>query len=283
MDVAADNRTRSDRRRPRALVVANEAVSGAEMRDGLLDQLGERINEVFVVAPAITDSGLEYVLGDVDGAIGPAEERLRQTLDELRGAGIEADGEVGDSDPLQAIQDEVLKFQPDQVVVVAHRDEDGGFAERGLLEQAERDLELPVTELVIDAGAEPHVIDVKRTEAGAGRDRGWRPSRNWPPLTPRNVAGILVAVIGTVLLGILAAKAAGGANGPDLEEGRLGAAEAATILIAIGLALINLAHVVGLFLFQSVGYEGIWSRFFSRLSLIGTPVALVVAAILTFS
>jgi hypothetical protein len=269
--------------RKRALVVANEAVSGAELRDRLLDQLGESIGEVFVVAPAITDSGLKYALGDVDGAIGPAKERLRRTLVELRGAGIEADGEVGDSDPLQAIQDELLKFQPDQVVVVGHRDEDGTFAEKGLLEQAERDLELPVIELMVDGADKPHVLDVKRTEAGAGRDRGWRPSRNWPPLTPRNVAGILVAVVGTVLLGILAAKAVGNARGHDFEEGRLGATEAATILIATALALINLAHVVGLFLFQSVGYEGIWSRFFSRLSLIGTPIALVVAAILTFS
>ncbi|HWM64057.1 MAG TPA: hypothetical protein VNP96_08750, partial [Solirubrobacterales bacterium] len=63
-------------------------------------------------------------------------------------------------------------------------------------------------------------------------------------------------------------------------EGRLGAACAASILIAMFLALINLAHVVGLFLFQSVGYQGIWNRFFSRLSLIGTPTAIVAVLLL---
>jgi hypothetical protein len=280
MDVVAGNRPPSDRRRPRALVVANEAVSGAELRDSLLDQLGRQIGEVFVVSPALTDSGLKYTLGAVDEAIAPAQERLRRTLEELRGAGIEADGEVGDSDPMLAIQDELLEFQPDQVVVVAHRDEDGAFAEKGLLEQVERDLELPVTELVVDGGREPHVLEVKQTKAGAGRDRGWRPSRNWPPMTTRNVGGILVAIVGTLVLGILAAMAAGDANGPDLEEGRLGAAGAATILIATAMALLNLAHVVGLFLFQSVGYEGVWSRFFSRVSLIGTPIAVIAALLL---
>jgi hypothetical protein len=267
----------------RALVVANEAVSGAELTNGLLTQLEQPTADVFVVAPAIDESGLQYTLGDVDGAIGPAEERLRRTLEELRAAGIEAEGEVGDADPMQAIQDEVLKFGPDQIVLIGHRDKDGTFAEKGLLEQAERDLDLPVTELVVDHDAAPHVLDVKRTQAGAGRGKGWRPSANWPPLTARNVFGIVVAIVGTLLLGILAAKAVGDASGADLEEGRLGAAGAATILIATGMALINLAHVVGLLLFQSVGYEGTWSRFFSRLSLTGTPIAVIVALLLTFA
>jgi hypothetical protein len=266
----------------RALVVANEAVVGAELREKLLGQFGEGIGEVFVVAPAIADSGLGHVLGDIDRAIGPAEERLRQTLAELRRAGVPANGEVGDSDPLQAIQDELSKFHPDQIVVIAHRDEDGAFAERGLLEQAERDLELPVAELVVDGMPEPHVVGVKHSERGAERDRDWRPSSNWPPMTTRNVLGIVVAVVGTVLLAILAAKAVGDASGRELEESRLGASEAATILIAIGIALINLAHVVGLFLFQSVGYDGMWSRFFSRLSLAGTPVAVAIVAVLAF-
>jgi hypothetical protein len=264
----------------RALVVANEAVTGDELRSGLIERLGRPIDEVFVVAPALNASALEYTLGDVDHAIAPARERLSRTLRELQAAGIEAHGEVGDSDPMQAIQDEVVKFHPDQILLVAHRDEEGAFAERGLLDQAERDLDMPVTELVVDKQPEPHVLDVKRTESRAGRGRGWEPSRNWPPLTRRNIAGIIVAMIGTLLLGALAALAVGDAGGHDLEEARLNAAAAAAILIATGMALINLAHVVGLFLFQSVGYEGIWSRFLSRISLIGTPIALLIAILL---
>ncbi len=280
--MATDTRDESKRtdERSRALVVANEAVAGAELREGLIQQLGDRIGEVFVVVPAMPDSGVKYMLGDVDGAIEPAEERLRRTLEELRGAGISADGEVGDSDPLLAIQDELLKFHPDQIIVVAHRDQDGAFAEKGLLEQAERDLEMPVTELVVDKAGEPHVLDVEHTRAGAGRKRGWRLSGNWPPLTRQHMFSIAVAVIGTLLLGVLAAEAVGDASGHDLEEGRLDAAAAATVLIATAMALLNLAHVVGLFLFQSVGYEGMWSRFFARISLVGTPIAVVAAVIL---
>jgi hypothetical protein len=268
----------------RALVVVNEQVAGDELRDALLAHLSTGVSEVFVVAPALADSGLKHTMGDIDDAIEPARERLRDTLEELRDAGLNADGEVGDSDPVQAINDEIIKFGPEQILVVAHRDAEGAFAEKGLLEQAERDFDLPVTELVVNRDAEPEVLDVKSSNAVAGRKKGWRPSYNWPPLSRRDVIGILVAVIGTLALGALAAECVGDATGAnDLEEGRLGAACAASILIALAMALINLAHVVGLLLFQSVGYEGIFSRFFARLSLLGTPVAIAVVLLLQLS
>jgi hypothetical protein len=265
----------------RALVVVNEQVAGSELRDALLAHLDQSVSEVFVVAPALADSGLKHTMGDIDEAIEPARERLRSTLQGLRDAGLSANGEVGDSDPVQAISDEIVKFDPEQILVVAHRDEEGAFAEKGLLEQAERDFDLPVTELVVNRDAEPEVLDVKSSDPGAGRKKGWRPSPNFPPLSRRDLFGIFVAVVGTLLLGVLAAECVGDATGShDLEEGRLGGACAATILIALAMALINLAHVVGLFLFQSVGYEGIFSRFFARLSLFGTPAAIVIVLIL---
>ena len=263
----------------RALVVANEAVAGEELRERLIRELSDGTSKVFVVAPALAGSALKHYMGDVDDAIEPAGERLRRTVEELRDAGIDAEGEVGDSDPMVAIGDEIQKFHPDQVLVVAHRDEDGAFAEQGLLEQLERDLDLPVTELIVESErSEPHLIDVERTEAGAARDRGWRPSGNWPPLAGRNVVGILVAVLGTLLLGVLAAQCVGDAPGDtNHEEGRLIAACAVRILVALAMALVNLANVVGLFLFESVRYEGVFSRFFARLSLIGTPIAVIVS------
>lgn len=155
--------------------------------------------------------------------------------------------------------------------------------EKGLLEQAERDFDLPVLELVVSNEAQPELLGAKSTRPVAGRRRGWRrPSYNWPPFTRREVGGILVAIVGTLLLGVLAAKgvADSHSNGNDHEEGRLGAEAAAALLIALGMTLVNLAHVVGLFLFQSVRYDGIFSRFFARLSLIGTPIAVAVSAVL---
>jgi hypothetical protein len=259
----------------RVVVVANEAVSGKELRESLVAHLGDDGNgSVFVVAPALVESSFKYQLGDVDAAVGPANRRLQRTLEELREAGIDAEGEVGDSDPMVAIGDEMQKLHPDRVLVVGHRDEDGVFAEKGLLKQMQRDLELPVTELVVEKDrSNPHVLDIKEIDPGAERGNGWRPSANLPPLSRRDIAGIGVAIVGTLLLAFLAADCAG-------EPGGISGACAARILIATAAALINLAHVVGLLLFQSVGYRGMWSRFFARLSLIGTPTALVVSLLL---
>jgi hypothetical protein len=266
----------------RALVVVDEQVAGRELREALLGHLGRGTSEVFVVAPALVDSGLKHTMGDVDDAIEPARERLEATLEELRQAGFEASGEVGDSDPVQAIRDEIVKFEPEQILVVAHRGEEEAFAEKGLLEQAERDFDLPVLELIVNRDSEPEVLDVKSSDPVAGRRKGgWRPSYNWPPLSRRDLAGIAVAVIGTLVLGALAAKGVANAgNAHDHEESRIDWPAAALILIALAIALVNLAHVVGLFLFQSVRYEGVFSRFFARLSMIGTPIAVAVGIVL---
>jgi hypothetical protein len=263
-------------------VVANEEISGERLVESVLGRLGRGVKEIFVVAPALADSALDHIMGDVDAAIPSARVRLEGTLQAFSEAGVEARGEVGDSDPIQAMRDEVVKFEPDQILVVAHRDEEGAFAEKGLLEQAERDFDLPVLELVVTREQDPELVDVKSTKPVAGRRKGWRPSYNWPPLTRREIAGILVAIIGTILLGVLASKGVADShgNGNDHEENRLGVEAAAVVLIALGMALINLAHVVGLFLFQSVRYDGIFSRFFARLSLIGTPIAIVISAVL---
>jgi hypothetical protein len=266
----------------RALVVADEKIQGEQLVGSVLGRLGQGVEEVFVVAPALADSALDHIMGDVDAAIPAARERLEATLEEFRAAGVTARGEVGDSDPIQAMRDEVVKFEPDQILVVAHRDEEGAFAEKGLFEQVERDFDLPVLELVATNEENPELLDVKSTKPVAGRRKGWRPSYNWPPLTRREIGGILVAIVGTILLGILAAKGVADShgNGNDHEENRLGVEAAAAVLIALALALINLAHVVGLFLFQSVRYDGIFSRFFARLSLFATPVAVVISAFL---
>lgn len=97
----------------------------------------------------------------------------------------------------------------------------------------------------------------------------WRPSGNLPPFTRLDIVGILVALFGTMALILLAATTA------DQDSGSLGSVSAGRILIAVGASLVNLAHVVGILLFESVGYHGVFERFFAKLSLIGTPVAIV--------
>jgi hypothetical protein len=99
----------------------------------------------------------------------------------------------------------------------------------------------------------------------------FRASANLPPLTRTDIFGIAVAVIGTAACIMLAATTANG------DAGTYGFVSAGRILIAIGISLINLAHVVGIFLFESVDYHGTYQKFFARMSLFGTIGAVVLS------
>ena len=99
-------------------------------------------------------------------------------------------------------------------------------------------------------------------------------SENLPPLTKRDIAGLVVAILGTIALILLAVTTA------DSDSGDIGGLAAARLLIATFVTLINLAHIVGIFLFESVNYHGVFERFFSKMSLIGTPIALVISLLL---
>lgn len=88
-------------------------------------------------------------------------------------------------------------------------------------------------------------------------------SENLPRFSRGDLAGMVMGVTGTIVAIVLAAAG----PGPQTTAG------AAAILIAI--SLVNMAHVVGLTLFESVHYRGGFARFFRYLSLTGTPAAIV--------
>jgi hypothetical protein len=270
----------------RALVVVDEEVSGEELTRSLLDHLKDGLGEVFVVAPALPDSKLDLLMGNVDEAIPPAKERLEATLAQLREAGLDARGEVGDADPIQAMSDEIVKFDPEQVILVAHREDDGP-AEKELLSQAERNFEVPVLQIVVDraedGAEEPKVLDVQSTTPGADAGRGTSTAyKGLPELSRRDVLGIVVAIVGTIILGVLTAAgfSADHVKGGDHEESRLGTEVIAMALISIGFAPINLGHITGLLIFQGVRFQGRPTKFMARTSLYGTPVAVLACVVL---
>jgi hypothetical protein len=98
-----------------------------------------------------------------------------------------------------------------------------------------------------------------------------RASANLPPLSRMDLLGLAVAVIGTATCIILAATTANG------DGGTFGFVSAGRILIAIGVSLFNLAHIVGIFLFESADYHGKYQKAFANLSLWGTLGAVVLS------
>jgi len=135
----------------RILVVANETVGGS----ALLEQIRRRsegVDEhVLVVVPAL-NSPLKHWTSDEDGAREAAQERLETSLAAMRAAGIDASGEVGDSDPLQAIEDALRTFAPDELIISTHPPDRSHWLERGVVAGARERFALPVTHVVVDLG-----------------------------------------------------------------------------------------------------------------------------------
>ncbi len=99
----------------------------------------------------------------------------------------------------------------------------------------------------------------------------WRASQNMPPLTREDVISIAVAALGTAVVVLIAIVSAGG------EHGHYSDVTIARTLIATGILLINMAHVVGILFFESVDYHGPFQHFIARLSTFGTIAAIIVS------
>jgi hypothetical protein len=144
---------RRDDGRKRILVVANETVAGERLREEVRRAAAEGPAEVLVVSPAL-NSPLRHWASDEDTARARAQERLETSLARLREAGIEARGEVGDSDPLQAIEDALRTFGADEIVISTHPEGRSNWLERGIVSGARERFAVPITHVVVDLQAE---------------------------------------------------------------------------------------------------------------------------------
>jgi hypothetical protein len=273
----------------RFLVVAAAEIDGTEVRNAVAERAGDSQAEVRVMAPSLTETRFQHAAGAIDDARERAQARLEHSLEELRRAGIEATGEVGDADLRLAIQDSLQSFDADEILVVAHQDHAPPMEAQGI-DEAEQSFGAPITEIYVSGEGEsaPHVEAVEHkeptAEKRAGTDEVEGRSHNFPPFSPFDIFSILVALVGTGVLVVLAADCGGDESfnvegGFSEGGGSFGACEV-RLLIAGLVGLVNLAHVVGLMLFQSGPYRGVGRKAFSWMSLIGTPVAIVVSLLI---
>ena len=139
----------------RILVVANQTIEGAALLREIANRTaGKRCSELLLVCPALAGSRLQHLASDIDGPRAEAEQRLERSLAALRGAGVQADGVVGDDDPFAAATDALASFGADEVIISTLPPESSRWLERGVVEQLRRDVPLPITHVVVDRDAE---------------------------------------------------------------------------------------------------------------------------------
>ena len=141
----------------RILVIANETVGGETLREEIRRRAADYDERVRVICPTLL-SRVRFIASDEDAARAQAHERLDHSLSRLREIGVNVEGEVGEADPLQAIEDALRTFSPDEIIVSTHPEGRSLWLERGIVQAARERFDVPITHIVVDLEAEREEI-----------------------------------------------------------------------------------------------------------------------------
>jgi hypothetical protein len=141
----------SDVSAKRLLVVTTVPVDGAVLRDRVHEHAGAGA-EVRIVAPASDLSPLQWLATDEDAAREEAAEIAKEAERAVRPEARVVETEVGDTDPVQAIEDALRQFPAEEVLVVTRPGDEAGWLEEDAAAEASERFGVPVTHLVLDAG-----------------------------------------------------------------------------------------------------------------------------------
>ena len=162
-------------------------------------------------------------------------------------------------------------------MISTHTPERSKWLEQDVIEKARHEIAQPVTHVVVDDAGDRTVAEVERV-----KDAGLPPEQTKPNVTAyelprmpaRDLAGILVGLGGTLVLGILAVICAG-----NVSEQGMSAGCAIRIGFAVAAFIVTVFHVAALLFFGSVRYRGRWSNFAATTLLLGIPPAILISLI----
>jgi hypothetical protein len=121
------------------LVVANETVIGEPLLAKIRDRAAQGDASFLIISPQSDPS---------EGSHPEAERRLRRALAELRGAGVDAHGQVAHPDPFSAAIEAIREERIDEIIVSTFGPERSGWLRRDLIERLRNETNLPVEHVV---------------------------------------------------------------------------------------------------------------------------------------
>jgi hypothetical protein len=133
------------------LVVANRTAGSDELLDALRERAARGPARFHLVVPA-TARGVSWI-ADMNAGGDAAEHDLEGALERLRQAGLEADGECGDPDPVAAVQDAANRGSYDEVIVSTLHKHMSRWLKLDLPRKAAHATGLPVTHVQAKAKA----------------------------------------------------------------------------------------------------------------------------------
>jgi hypothetical protein len=118
----------------KVIAVAAEPIDAQVLRQAIGDKEAEQA-EVLVVAPAL-NSKVRFWVSDPDPGIERAQEVADESAERMEEQGVDAVPDTGEPDPLQAIQDALVTFEADAIVLCTHPDGEANWQEEGVVEKA---------------------------------------------------------------------------------------------------------------------------------------------------
>jgi hypothetical protein len=125
----------SPRERDHVLVIANQTIVGGPLLQAIRERASARPTDFTLVAPA-----------DEEGV----QARLDLALAQLKEAGIDATGHIGDADPVTAALNAVHDEQVDEIIVSTFPEATSGWLRRNVVGRIESGAERPVKHVVTE-------------------------------------------------------------------------------------------------------------------------------------
>ena len=149
----------------RHMVVANQTLGHEALLRAIRERAASAASEFWLVVPATAVHELAGksvpmtpmpVMGGVLTVPGPPEEarklaqdKLQEAIRQLRAAGVTADGEVGDADPVCAVRDALSARRFDEIIVSTLPERLSRWLHADLPRRLEHRFHLPVTHVEI--------------------------------------------------------------------------------------------------------------------------------------
>jgi hypothetical protein len=134
VDISAETGTKN------VLVIANETVIGEPLLARIRERAARGAASFLIVSPQSDPTRSEHP---------EAERRLRRALAELRGAGIDAHGQVAHPDPFEAALEAIGEERVDEIIVSTFAPERSPWLRRNLVQRLHNETKLPVEHVVV--------------------------------------------------------------------------------------------------------------------------------------
>jgi GABA permease len=136
-------------RRParRVLIVANQTATSSALISDLQTRARRGPVDLHLVVPAL-NSHLRHWLSDTDDAVLAARRRAEHAVTVLKFHGLPTTAEVGDSVPLLAIEDALVQFDADEILISTLPPDRSHWLEHNLVELARTRFDVPVRHVI---------------------------------------------------------------------------------------------------------------------------------------